>query len=268
MPRSIRERAARGDKLLFGVVHLLPLAGSPRASSRADVLERARTDADALVGGGLDGFIVENFGDAPFFAERVPPVTIAEMAVVVARLRELSGPGPLIGVNVLRNDARAALAIATAAEADFIRVNVHTGVMYADQGMLEGRAAETLRERRALDARVEILADVGVKHAVPPAGFSLAQSAKDTAHRGLADGLIVTGSGTGQPTELETIRTVRAAVADRPLFVGSGVTAESVAALLASADGAIVGTSLKEAGIVGNPVSPERVRALCRALRG
>jgi membrane complex biogenesis BtpA family protein len=265
VPRTIAARVGAGDKVLLGVVHLLPLPGSPRFTSRAAVLERALADAAALVRGGLCGFVVENFGDAPFFGERVPASTIAEMTALTERIRVAVGSEPLIGVNVLRNDARAALAIAAAAGADFVRVNVHVGVMFTDQGALEGRAAETLRERGA--SPIEILADVAVKHATPPAGFDLAQSAKDTAYRGLADGLIVTGSGTGEATSVARLSAVRAAVPDRPLFVGSGASAETLGELLAVADGVIVGTHLKRDGRLEQPVDAARVRALVGAAR-
>jgi len=265
--RSLSSKIGECKKLLLGVVHLGALPGSPLFAGRREVLERALADADALVEGGLDGVIVENFSDVPFHKDNVPPATIAEMAVLTERVRRAIGSDCLLGVNVLRNDARAALAVAAAAGADFIRVNVHTGVMYCDQGTVEGRAEQTLRDRRALGANVEILADVAVKHATVPAGFSLPQSAKDTAYRGLADGLIVTGSGTGGATDLADVRTVRAAVVDRPLFVGSGISDASVADALAIADGAIVGTWLKEDGKVKSPVSLERVRALVSAAR-
>lgn len=249
-------------RLLLGVVHLAPLPGSPRFESRGKVLDGALFDAHALIEGGVDGFVLENFGDAPFFAERVPASTVAEMAALAERLRRAVGAEPLIGVNVLRNDAAAALAIAAATGCDFIRVNVHTGVMLSDQGTLEGRAAETLRCRRELEAPVAIAADVGVKHALAPAGFDLSRAAKDCASRGLADALIVTGTGTGAEADLAHLEAVRGAVPDRPLWVGSGVTPQTVAAVFAVADGAIVGTSLKEDGDVSKPVSAARVRAL------
>ena len=264
---SLFEHARARGKLLIGVVHLLPLPGSSRFATRAGVMSRAFADAGRLLEGGLDGFIVENFGDAPFYRERVPSSTIAEMAVIGERLRRSMGDEMLLGVNVLRNDAGAALAVAAAIGGDFIRVNVHTGVMIADQGTLQGAAHETLRERRALEAKVEILADVAVKHALPPAGFSLEQAAKDTAYRGLADGLIVTGRGTGEAADSVELATVRAAVPDRLLLVGSGTTPENVEALLASADGVIVGTWVKEGGRVESPVSVDRVRELVRAAR-
>lgn len=255
--------------LLLGVVHLAPLPGSPRATAGPASLERvldaARRDADALLEGGLSGFIVENFGDAPFHADRVEPVTVAAMARVAADLRARAGDGPVIGVNVLRNDAAAALAVAAASGADLIRVNVHTGAMLTDQGWIAGRAAETLRLRRAWDAPVAIAADVGVKHALRPQGFELAESARETAGRGLADALIVTGTATGAATPLEDLRTVRAAVPDTPLLAGSGATAETIAEILAIADGVIVGTSLKEDGNVARLVDPARVREFVAA---
>lgn len=258
------ERVRSGDKLLVGVVHLLALPGSPGHSSRSEVTERALADARALASAGFAGFVLENFGDAPVFPDQVPPSTVAEMSVLAERLRVAVGPELLVGVNVLRNDAAAALSIAAAAGGDFVRVNVHTGVAFADQGMLVGRAHDTLRLRRALAADVAILADVAVKHALMPAGFSLERAAEDTVHRGLADGLIVTGTGTGSATARADLDTVRAAIPRVPLFAGSGVTDETLAGTLRVADGVIVGTWLKQNGDVHRPIDPERARALAR----
>ena len=155
-------------KPIIGVVHLLPLPGSPGWGGDFDeVLRRAREDAHALVDGGCDGVIVENMGDAPHFPTTVPPVTVAAMTRAVAAVQDLVGHLAPVGVNVLRNDATAALSIAAATGARFIRVNVHQGVMVGTEGVLEGKAAETLRLRAALEAEVAILADVLVKHASP-----------------------------------------------------------------------------------------------------
>jgi membrane complex biogenesis BtpA family protein len=227
------------------------------------VLDRARSDADILTGAGFDALLVENFADTPFHGSTVPPETVAAMARAVAAVVEASGVP--VGVNVLRNDARAALAVATAGGAAFIRVNVHTGVMWTDQGTLEGRAAETLRVRAALSHDVALLADVHVKHATPPPGQTLEDAAADTWTRGLADGLIVSGSGTGRPTDLGNVERARAGAPDAPVFVGSGVTPETVSSVLHAADGAIVGTSLKPEGDPGGPVDHARVRRLMEA---
>ena len=255
--------------LLLGVVHLLPLPGSPRyGGSRAAIAEAARADAEALVEGGCDGFIVENFGDAPFHPNRVEPGVIAAMTALASDLRARVGEEPVLGVNVLRNDAGAALAVAAAAGADLIRVNVHTQAILTDQGWIEGEAARTLRMRRALDAEgVRIAADVGVKHALRPPGFSIEESARETVGRGLADALIVTGAGTGRPTDLDELSAVRRAAPEVPLLVGSGADARSIGALLAVADGVIVGSSLKRDGVLSAPIDVDRVRAFVAAAR-
>ncbi|MBI4240236.1 MAG: BtpA/SgcQ family protein [Candidatus Rokubacteria bacterium] len=254
------------DRALIGMVHLLPLPGSPRwGGSMEKVVERTLADARALAGGGMDALLVENHGDAPFSRERVDAGTVAAMARVIAELR-CAVPLPL-GVSVLKNDALSALALAVAVGARFIRVNVHTGAVLADQGIIQSDAAATLRYRRLLDADVKIFADVQAKHGVPLAPVELEQEARDSVARGLADALVVSGKATGEATPLEDVKRVRSAVRDVPLLVGSGVTPESVAELLSVADGAIVGTWLKRDGRLGNPVDPERVKRFVEAAR-
>ncbi len=255
--------------LLVGMVHLLPLPGAPRwAGSMERVLDRARRDAEALAEGGADAVLVENFGDLPFHPGPVPPETVAALALSVLRVRETVGAGFPVGLNVLRNDARAGVGIAAASGASFLRVNVHTGSMFTDQGLLEGRAHETLRERTRLAPELRIVADVHVKHASPPAGSSLEEAARDAAHRGLADVLVVSGSGTGQPTDPERVRRVAAAAPETPVWVGSGVAPGHAAALVAAgARGVIVGTALHREGVAGGGIDPLRVRELAAALR-
>ncbi len=249
---------------LIGVVHLLPLPGSSRARPLDAVLERAIADATALARGGADGLIVENFGDAPFSADAVDPHVPAAMAVVAAEIRRrFRGP---VGVNVLRNDARAALAVALASGASFVRVNVHSGAMMTDQGLIQGRAHQTLQYRRLLGADIAIFADVLVKHASPVRAVTAAQAARETAYRGLADALLVTGTATGEEADPARLEEVKRAVPDRPVFVASGVTPANVAACDA-ADGFIVGTWIKKGGVTEHPVDPARVRKLATAIR-
>jgi len=160
------ELLSRRRPALIGVVHLAPLAGAPRyRGALAPVLAAALRDARALVRGGCDALILENFGDVPFHPGSVPPETVACLARALEALRAAHPRIPL-GVNVLRNDARAALGLAAAFELEFLRVNVHAGAAASDQGLLEGRAFETLRERARLCPRTAIWADVHVKHVV------------------------------------------------------------------------------------------------------
>src|SRR3989441_1200801 len=153
-------------KLFIGVVHLLPLPGSPRwGEGIKGLIERAVADARAYERGGADAVIVENFGDAPFTKGGVPPETVAAMAAAGAAVR--AAVRLPVGFNVLRNDARAALGLCAACGGSFIRVNVHAGVMLTDQGLMEGNAYETVRYRQQLCPQAQILADVHVKHAAP-----------------------------------------------------------------------------------------------------
>jgi membrane complex biogenesis BtpA family protein len=243
------------SRAVFGMVHLAPLPGAPLFASLDAAIEQAVHDARAIIAGGCDGFMIENFGDRPFTRGCVEAETVAAMTRVIC---ELPRNVPF-GVNVLRNDALSALAIAAATRASFIRVNVHTGTMLTDQGMIEGDAYATLRKRAALAPNVLIFADYLVKHATPLGETS----PKDLRERGLADAVIVTGAETGASADPSRLRALRDAIPDAPLLLGSGLTAEN-ARQFAEADGAIVGTSLK--GEDGR-VDPKRVEALVRAFK-
>lgn len=229
-----------------------------------DVIDAALVDAAALASGGVDAIMVENFGDVPFRRDEVEPQTIAAMTLAIGEIRR-AVPVP-IGVNVLRNDARGALAIAAVVGASMIRVNVHTGAMLTDQGIIEGRAAETLTLRARLGVDVKILADIAVKHARPLAEFPIEEAAADAVERGLADALIVTGSRTGAGVDFERLARVRAAVGV-PVLAGSGVTADSIDALRPACDGVIVGSWLKLGGRVAAPVDAARVARLVTSSR-
>ena len=258
------------DAPVIGMVHLPPLPGAPEApddgaAAMKAAVDRAVGDATALDRGGVDGLVVENFGDAPFFPDDVPKHTVAAItraATAVAAATDLP-----IGINVLRNDAAAAVSVAAAVGAAFVRVNVHTGARVADQGIVEGRAHDTIRLRERLGVDVDVFADTDVKHSAPlaPTGYS-AESFADTTERGLADAVIASGSGTGEPIDDDALREVVAERdrhgLDTPVLVGSGVRPATVADRLSVADGVIVGTALKRDAETTAPVDPDRVTDL------
>lgn len=260
------------------------------------VLDWAARDTKVLASAGADAILVENFGDTPFPPSSSPPETVAAITLAAAEaIRSCSLP---VGVNVLRNDAASAVAVAAATGGAFIRVNVHCGVALSGEGILEGRAHETLRLRQRLAPDLAIFADILVKHAwsvwawadLEPSPFdrlragltegaemsgssgpvlaSLARLSRDTAYRGLADALIVTGPATGEPPDFSLAAHVKEAAPDRPVLIGSGVTAQTVKQALSAADGIIVGSALKESGKAGNRVDPERAKAFFDAARG
>jgi membrane complex biogenesis BtpA family protein len=248
---------------LIGMVHLGPLPGSPGfAGDFESILADAASDAATLAQAGFQAIMVENFGDAPFYATDVPKVTIATLTTAVNTVYRASRLP--IGVNVLRNDAAGALAVAAATPASFIRVNVLSGTMYTDQGPIVGDAAAVSRLRTQICPDVEIMADVFVKHATPPMGLTLTDATHDLVERSGADAVVVSGTGTGSPTSVDDIKTVVAA-SPLPVYIGSGATAGTVAALLKMAHGVIVGTDIKLDGVSTNPIDPVRAAAVVKA---
>ncbi|MEZ5668535.1 MAG: BtpA/SgcQ family protein [Alphaproteobacteria bacterium] len=252
---------------LIGVVHLLALPGAPRhaGGGMAAILERATRDADAYLGGGLDGLIVENHGDGPFAKpDDIGPETAACMAVVTDRLVQAFGCP--IGINVLANAAVPALATAVAGGARFVRVNQWANAYVANEGLIEGAAARAMRYRRMLGAGdVRIFADAHVKHGAHAivADRPVEELVRDVAFFD-ADAVIATGQRTGHSADLDYVRTI-AAASHLPTLVGSGATPDNVAALLGVVDGVIVASALKRDGVWWNPVDRERVRAFATA---
>jgi uncharacterized protein len=256
----------RTEHPVIGVIHLLPLPTSPRwGGNLRAVVERAEQEALALASGGVDGLIVENFFDAPFTKDRVDPVVVSAMTLVVRKLMGLVNLP--IGLNVLRNDGHSAMAIAAATGAQFIRVNVLTGVMATDQGLIEGCAHELLRYRRELGCDVQIFADVLVKHARPLGTPNLTMAVRETIERGLADAVILSGWSTGSPPNLEDLELAKAAAGDKPVLIGSGADWDNISSLIQAADGAIVASSLKRQGKIELSIDPIRVSQFVEALR-
>lgn len=264
MNRSLDRQVYR----VVGVVHLPPLPGSVLGQSTRTwdtLLDRVRRDATSYAEAGVDAIIVENFGDVPFTKGPVEPDAIAAMTVATRVVREATMLP--IGVNILRNDVEGAVSVASFAGGSFVRANVYVGASVTDQGLIEGRADKVQQLMRRLDSPIDVWADVDVKHATPLAYRPIAELAEDAVERGLAAAVIVTGRATGAVADFDDLMAVRAAVPDTPLYVGSGATIDTIAQLLALADGVIIGTAAKHDGIVTNPVDPLRTQALVNAAK-
>jgi len=254
----------RHRKHIIGVIHLLPLPGTPRAIyTFQEVVERAVRDAQALKSGGVQMAIVENFGDAPFVRDSVEPHIVSMMTVIAVEIRAL---GIELGINVLRNDARSALAIAAAVGAKLVRINVHTGAAWTDQGLIQGDAYQTLLYKKRLAVDIAIAADVMVKHATPAGTRSLLDAAKDTLYRGNVDHIILTGTATGSTVDIEDLKQLRERLPVASIWIGSGLSLDNVCQAMAFADGGIVGTYFHEDGDLHKPVDANRVRALIDVL--
>ncbi|WXG40616.1 MAG: BtpA/SgcQ family protein [Candidatus Freyarchaeum deiterrae] len=248
------------DKPLIGVIHLPPLPGSPRHElSLKEIYERALKDAEAYSTGGMNGLIIENYGDAPFYPNRVGIETVASMTYIATRLIEkIDLP---LGINVLRNDTFAALSIAYVVGGKFVRVNVLSGIVITDQGLVESEACKVLRFRKALGAGdVKLFADVHVKHAIRLEERPVELEAYELLNRSLADALIVTGESTGMEADINKIKKIKEKIPESKVLAGSGVNKNNLQKYLTLCDGIIVGTALKKNEITENPVDPAKVK--------
>jgi uncharacterized protein len=257
-------------KPIIGMVHCWPLPGAPGYTGYGmqTIIDHAVRDAEALAEGGCHGLIVENMWDIPFRAgPHIQPESIAAQAVVAHAVRErINLP---MGINLVHNGGVALLGIAIAARADFIRVCMFTGAGVWDAGSWdEGCAADLLRRRKELHAEhIKIFADVDKKHSVRFPGIDLATHMEWTRFFG-ADAMIISGRMTGDAPDLEKVREARRLVGNTPILLGSGTDERNIAAFMEVADGAIVGSSIKENGDIANPVDVERVRRFVNAAQG
>lgn len=249
------------DKVLIGMVHCPPFPGSPRYRGETldEIYDTCLRDAERLITGGLHGLIVENHGDIPFSKpEDIGPETPAFLSVVTDRIRrDFNVP---LGINVLANAPLPALAVAVAARADFIRVNQWANAYIANEGFMEGRAAQALRYRSALRAeRVKIFTDAHVKHGAHAivADRSIPELTRDLAFFD-SDCIIATGQRTGNSATLDEIDEIGGAT-HLPLLVGSGVCEDNIVDILKKTNGVIVASSLKQGGVWWKPVEPDRV---------
>ena len=253
--------------IVYGVVHLKSLPGSPGNYLPLDeIIELAQEDVNNLIFGGVDGIIIENFGDTPFVKDDISKRTLASFTTVVENIeydRDIK-----VGINVLRNDGISALSIAEATKADFVRINVLNNVMmYTDQGMIEGKAHEIAQFKNSLNKEIEIYADVFVKHAVPPEGSKIENHTEELIHRAGADVVIVTGDGTGHEINIEDLNKVRDIVPQGKLAIGSGVNEENIEQYLDLADILIVGTNFKVDQDVSKRVDQRSVEQLIKKIK-
>jgi uncharacterized protein len=248
-------------RALIGVIHLQALPGTPGGrQSLSAIVDAAAGEAECYAGAGFQGIMIENTRDRPYVQRTVGPEIIAAMAVVASEIRRnVSLP---LGVQVLAGANTAALAIAHATGASFVRAEGFVFAHVADEGFFSADAGPLLRYRRTIGAEpVRVFADIKKKHSAHAitGDVDIAETAK-AAEFFLADGVVVTGIATGQATDPSEVEAVSHAV-NIPTLVGSGVTPENLARY-PGAEGLIVGSWVKRDGLWSNPLEPDRVRML------
>jgi membrane complex biogenesis BtpA family protein len=252
------------------MVHVAALPGTPRSHlPLKDIIQHAADEATLLIDAGFDGLMIENMHDAPYLRREVGPEIVSAMTAIGAAVRDAMPPDRPLGVQILAGANRAALAVAQAIDAQFIRAEGFVYASVADEGLMEeADAGPLLRYRKMIAAEhIRIFADVKKKHSshAITADLDVSHTAKAAEIFG-ADGVVITGIATGQAIRINDLGTARVATT-LPLLVGSGVTPDSVKDLFAYADGLIVGSWYKRDGLWSNPPDAGRAKALVKAVR-
>ncbi|MDQ1000411.1 membrane complex biogenesis BtpA family protein [Neobacillus niacini] len=260
--KLILENIFSVTKPIIGMVHLKPLPGAPhyKGESIEEIIEFALEDVRRLEEGGVDGLQIENAWDLPFpKPEDFSFETVATMTAIGVEIAKVSNL-PL-GVNCLANAVIPAIAIAKACNAKWVRSNQWVNAYVANEGIVEGASAKAMRYKANLFGDdIKIMADVHVKHGSHSivADRSLAEQTRDNEFFD-ADILIATGNRTGDETSLDELIGIKES-ASLPVIIGSGMTIENAKKILSIADGAIVGSSLKENGNWWERVNSDRVK--------
>lgn len=253
-------------KALVGMVHVGALPGTPLARlSVREIVEQAVSEARLLEDAGFDAVLIENMHDRPYLAHGVGPEITSAMAAAADAVR--AAVDVPLGVQILAAANRQALAVAFASGADFIRAENFVFAHVADEGLMpQAQAGPLLRYRRELGCEhIRIFADIKKKHAshAMTSDVDLAATARAAAFFG-ADGVIVTGSATGEPATVADVREVSAAV-ELPIAIGSGVTPHNLASVWDLADIFVVGSFIKYGGVWHQRPDPDRVAAMMRS---
>jgi membrane complex biogenesis BtpA family protein len=255
------------SKPVIGVIHVGALPGTPRAEmSVAELVRQARDEARVYSECGIDGIIIENMHDVPYLKSSVGPEIVAAMAIIGSEVKNECGLP--VGVQILAGANIEAMAVAHAANLDFIRAEGYAYAHVADEGIIEASAAKLLRYRKIIGAeRVQVWTDVKKKHSAHAitADVSLGQTA-ETVEFMRADCVIVTGSVTGEAPQLADVREAKSNCR-LPIFLGSGISENNIEQFYDEADGFIIGSAFKIDGLWSNTVDPKRVTRFLHSLR-
>lgn len=248
------------ERAVLGMIHLPPLPGAPYyEGSMEDVIEHALKDAETLAKNGVNSMIIENLGDYPYYPETEECETVAAMTRVALEIRKRYDM-PL-GINVLRNSWKAAIAIAHLADCQYIRLNILTDSYVTDQGMINGKAHLAARYRKAIGAeKVKFFCDIYGKHGGPIVKRDISIVAGEMVYRGMADALILSEGDSSISAPMEKIDKVKNAVPDTPIFLGSGMSIETVDKMK-HVDGTVFGFGTKPSGDMNDPVDGPTVKA-------
>jgi hypothetical protein len=247
------------EKPIIGMIHVMALPGTPNYKFESShIIDQALKEAKLYKKAGIDSIMIENMHDIPYIKGGVGH-EISTLMTLIAYVIKQETKLP-VGIQILAGANKEALAVAKASDIDFIRAEGFVFAHTADEGIIEAQAGDLLRYRKQIDANsVAVFTDIKKKHSSHAIthDVSLLDTAK-AAQFFLSDGVIVTGSHTGEAASVDELKELKE-VLDFPILVGSGITLDNVHTYLPICDAMIVGSYFKEDGYWENKLSYERV---------
>jgi membrane complex biogenesis BtpA family protein len=252
-------------KPVIGVIHLPPLPGFDGYPGMDALLRHALADLEVLITCEVEGVLVENEHDKPHQVVATPEVVAAMKEITTAVVA--AGHNIVVGCEILLNDPRASLDVASHAGAAFIRSDYFVDHMSRPgYGEFHIDPAGLVDYRNRYARSVMILADVQVKYATMLEPRPLAESVRLAVRHG-ADAVVVTGDATGNAPRMQHLEEASLAAGERqvPVLIGSGLDAGNAPALLQCCDGAIVGTALMQDGKIDAKKTAALINAVGRS---
>ena len=249
------------SKPVIGMVHLAGLPGSVHFEEPFSLtLDRALRETHMLVDAGFDALLLQNTGDVPALEEG-DEATVAFMTAAGIKIREACPVA--LGVNVLMNGSKAAFAVASAVEADFVRIKINVGAVVTSTGIVQASPHEVLEFRNRIGAKnIKVMGDIYDRTSAPVGELPLVVMADLALRHGGADALVVSGYDVADTKA--RLRTLRKAYPETYLITGGGVNAENLDEFMELSDAIIVGSSIKTGGHFLDPVDPEKAEEFIR----
>lgn len=264
---SFISKIFKKEKPVIGMVHLLPLIGTPYYNSKntpSMIEEAAVREAEKLKKAGFDGFLFANEGDRPYLEGVGPEIVSLYSRIVTTISKEFDLP---YGLGVLM-DPFATLAMGKTLDASFVRMYL-TGVFAGTFGLQTMSPGKVMHYRKSINAMdLPIFCNV-----TPHAGVSL--DTRDLNE--IVDSIIwmlepevilVPGPRAGLPPKISTVGMLKEKYPNQEIIISSGISIDNVKDILSVSDGVIIGTSLKKDNILWNEIDEDKAKRFIDIVKG
>ena len=238
-----KEARQNNQKLIFGLIHLKPMPGTPfyKDGDYEASIEKAVKDAKALENGGASGCLIQTVDKVYPTGDDSDYVRATCLAVIANEVKKHVGADFKIGVQLMWNCITPSIAAAKAVNADYTRCTALVGQTSSPfGGVINADPLKVLEYRKKIDAeKVELLAEISGYHFHGGYDKEALLSRVSSAVMVRADAVEIMSKDEGLNNRME--QDIRAAYPDLPIILGGGTDVQSAASRLKNADGALVG---------------------------